>query len=340
MTTPTYRAGRHDRPPEPRGGPVLRFLKKSYNALVRASRYPALLYRTWSQPPKRIALPDAAITLARHPAAPQIHAVGLAGYDVALPPEFVPVAWPVAFSARPRLLIIHAHYEAEANEIFQYAARLPGAAVVMTSSSLPILQAACRALPAHDLFCLLVPNRGRDVLPFLLVARLLRLAPFRHFVKVHTKRSPHLAEGRQWFIDHIEKLLAPDALAAVAALDPERPILLGSETLRIADYERRNWRWLDALIGPARSPALRFVPGTMFAGTRRLLELTNERDLLQWRFEPERGQLDGCLHHALERYFGYLAVAEGGYCGELPSGGHALDHPPQSKSDVSDLDHC
>ncbi len=317
MSTSTYRAGPRDRPPEPRGGPVLRFLKKSYNALVRASRYPALLYRTWPQPPRRIALPDAAIALGRDPGAPQIHAVGLAGYDVALPPGFAPVAWPVAFSARPRLLIVHAHYQEEAREIFARAAQRTDLAVAVTSSSLPILQTACRMLPAHDLFCLLVPNRGRDVLPFLLLARLLRLEAFTHFVKVHTKRSPHLAGGREWFIDHIESLLAPEALAAIGALDPARPILLGSETLRLADYERRNRRWLDALIGTARAGELRFVPGTMFAGTRRLLELTNERDLLQWRFEPERGQLDGCLHHALERYFGYLAVAAGGYCGEL-----------------------
>jgi rhamnan synthesis protein F len=304
---------------EPSGGPVLRFLKKSYNAVMRWRGLPALIYRTWPQPPKPIALPDSGIALGRHPATPQIHAVGLASYEVALPPGFVPIGWPVAFSARPRLLIVHAHYEEEAQEIFQHAARLPDVAVAVTSSSLPILQTACRMLPAHDLFCLLVPNRGRDVLPFLLLARLLRLEAFTHFVKVHTKRSPHLAGGREWFVDHIERLLARDAFDAIAALDPARPIVLGSETLRIADYERRNRRWLDALIGKARAPALRFVPGTMFAGTRRLLELLNERDLLQWRFEPERGQLDGCLHHALERYFGYLAVAEGGYCGELPS---------------------
>ena len=319
MSTPTYRAGPRDRPPEPRGGPVLRFLKKSYNAAVRASRYPALVYRTWPQPPQRIALPDAGIVLARDPAAPRIHAVGLAGYDVVPPSGFVPVVRPVAFGARPGLVIVHAHYAEEAEEIFQHAARLDDVAVAVTSSSHAILQTACRMLPAHDLFCLLVPNRGRDVLPLLLVARLLDLAPFAHFVKVHTKRSPHLSDGRQWFVDHVSRLLAPDTFKALAALDPARPVVLGTETLAIADYERRNRRWLRALMGQARSPDLRFVPGTMFAGTRRFLELLNARDLLQWRFEPERGQLDGCLHHALERYFGYLASVEGGYCGELPS---------------------
>jgi rhamnan synthesis protein F len=304
--------------PEPSGGPLLRFLKKSYNAVMRWRGLPALLYRTWPQRPKRIALPDESIALARGSDAPQIHAVGLASYDVAVPPGFVPLAWPLDFSARPRLLIVHAHYQEEAEEIFQHAARLDDVAVAVTSSAPAILQTACRMLPAHDLFCLLVPNRGRDVLPFLLLARLLNLAPFTHFVKVHTKRSPHLTGGREWFVDHISRLLAPQALDAVAALEPERPILLGSETLPIGGYSRRNRRWLDRLIGEAYPPATRFVPGTMFAGTRRFLALMNERELMQWRFEPERGQLDGCLHHALERYFGYLAFANGGYCAELP----------------------
>ena len=42
-----------------------------------------------------------------------------------------------------------------------------------------------------------------------------------------------------------------------------------------------------------------------------------QKNLYLHRLEEEKGQLDGCLVHALERYFGYLAMAGGGECNTL-----------------------
>ena len=55
-----------------------------------------------------------------------------------------------------------------------------------------------------------VPNRGRDLAPFLLqMLPVARAAGHRSFIKLHTKSSPHLSEGQDWAAHLVDSLLDP-----------------------------------------------------------------------------------------------------------------------------------
>jgi hypothetical protein len=91
-------------------------------------------------------------------------------------------------------------------------------------------------------------------------------------------------------------------------IDPSSPALLGTSIRPWTDHYAYNKHWLGELLrGHELSAASVFIPGSMFIGSGRFLEILKQSDLLRYRFEDEKGQLDGCLHHAVERYLGVIA---------------------------------
>ena len=156
-----------------------------------------------------------------------------------------------------------------------------------------------------------VENRGRDIAPFLL-----QLLPeviahgHQFFVKVHTKQSPHLAEGSAWADHLIQSLLMPEALKIC------QNVLVGEDSVGVvspagtlvplslhldrnhpfvktyqADYGLDGCWMLDQ----------NYVAGSMMAG--RLKAIAPWRHLISSlsQFEREQGQTDGTVAHGLER---------------------------------------
>jgi hypothetical protein len=156
-----------------------------------------------------------------------------------------------------------------------------------------------------------VDNRGRDVAPFLLHLLPAALAiGHQRFVKVHTKRSPHLADGDRWAAHLIGSLLTPEALSTIDAVleqDPSLALLAPAGTLLpMSLHLDRNVDAIHAAMAGLRqdgSWALDqdFIGGSMMAGRLQAIApwLKMVRDLDS--FEIEQGQADGTVAHGLER---------------------------------------
>lgn len=156
-----------------------------------------------------------------------------------------------------------------------------------------------------------VENRGRDIAPFLL--HLLPAAVnvgHLFFVKVHTKRSPHLSEGQRW-ADHLQaSLFTPEALQhCQAVLDSDREIGLLAPPggcVPLALHIDRNYMRVAAYQKSYKLEGAWLLDQSYIAGSMMSGRL---KAILPWikmvsslsDFEFERGQTDGTMAHGLER---------------------------------------
>lgn len=177
-------------------------------------------------------------------------------------------------------------------------------------------------------------NRGRDVAPFLRAMDEFDLYARPVVLKVHTKRSPHLGdEGGRWFDILLERMMG-DAVGAAWVLDkfaryPEIGMVFHSCAQKLASQTMfSNAPWVDRLLqrmGAGRlagQPEWQFSAGTMFWCRGAALRPMREAKLQLDEFEPESGQLDGTLAHAIERVLP-VAVSHTGHlvlCAEYPAG--------------------
>jgi lipopolysaccharide biosynthesis protein len=225
-------------------------------------------------------------------------------------------------SGNRRLIILHAYYEDEANAIMDKLGQFNDYDLVLTT---PIPAIRDRFLARFDprrSACFFAANVGRDVLPFLLVLAFGDLSGYQHFVKIHTKRSSHLSHGGKWFSANVEVLIGDHRMTdrIFDLIDPNKPCIYGLECRPMTDHFRSNRHWLTFLLRTSdRDLKGRFIPGTMFAGSGEFLRQLATLNLHLHQFEAESGQLDGCLIHALERYFGHFAHTHGGECATFDS---------------------
>jgi lipopolysaccharide biosynthesis protein len=139
-------------------------------------------------------------------------------------------------------------------------------------------------------------------------------------LKLHTKRSDHREDGDAWRDELLDDLLAPDAYARITSafrsdellgmVGPARHRLattayIGANGERVADVGRRLG--VESLDSDAS-----FFAGTMFYVRLAALGPLTALGLEPHDFEPEAGQIDGTLAHALERCFP-LAVESAGF---------------------------
>ena len=174
--------------------------------------------------------------------------------------------------------------------------------------STPLERLAAAAAVLRRKGCLVVKlfgvtNRGRDIAPFLLQLLPAVLANgHRGFIKLHTKASPHLADGEDWGEHLIESLLDPSllqglgkqlqldhGLGLLAPAGTRVPITLQLQNNgpHLLQLQRRSGMGGVELLGAE------FIAGSMFAGRVDLLKpLVNLGQQLS-DFEPEAGQTDG-----------------------------------------------
>ncbi|MEI5668086.1 rhamnan synthesis F family protein [Bosea sp. CCNWLW174] len=161
-------------------------------------------------------------------------------------------------------------------------------------------------------------NRGRDIAPFLAVLGSGGLDGYDAVLKLHTKRSPHLRDGE------IRRKLLFDMLCgernatllALTAFEDRRTGMVGWRGC----FRTRPFYWMlnEARVreiagrmevrGDAR---LGFFEGSMFWFRPAALAALTELKLRPEDFEAEALQLDGTLHHAIERCFTIAAWARG-----------------------------
>lgn len=159
-------------------------------------------------------------------------------------------------------------------------------------------------------------NRGRDILPFLLSLKQVRSNEL--ILKVHTKKSSHRGDGDVWRNELINKLLEPTATREIfeAFRKDYRlgMIVPDGHVLSVDEFMGHNRMQYDALCNrlmPKQSHVLHpiFAGGAMFFARKQALEPLLQLAHDPAAFEPEQGQLDGTLAHAVERILGVTVQA-------------------------------
>jgi len=182
-------------------------------------------------------------------------------------------------------------------------------------------------------------NRGRDVGPFIAVHRNRMLDHYDAVLKLHSKKSLYdSSRGTAWRQNMYRQLCGNSKITrrSIALLRDGLVGMIGPRGYHIGSSDDWYWgsnrntvhRLLQSLSAkPLRddSLGLSFFAGTMFWFTpKALLGLHKIPDTLL-EFEPENGQLDGTLAHALERVFGMLPAMTGYRLASLASAGLEFD---------------
>jgi lipopolysaccharide biosynthesis protein len=137
------------------------------------------------------------------------------------------------------------------------------------------------------------------------------------FLKLHTKKSPHLPrdEGDSWRTRLLDGLMpgGKDQEKLISALARIEEFGFATPENCVAGREswgknRRNVRILRRRAGVNGRRGLLFPAGSMFYCDRSIAEAFAKLGLSDEDFEPESGQLDGTLSHALERFIWFLTV--------------------------------
>ncbi|GJE16949.1 rhamnan synthesis F family protein [Methylobacterium marchantiae] len=217
-------------------------------------------------------------------------------------------------------VVAHLYYLDLLPEILACRAALPdGAPLHLTVPSDRVEQAQIllRGIPATVIHpC---ENRGRDIAPFIALLNAGTFAAYDAVLKLHTKRSPHLLDGE------IRRKLLFSMLAGgqnatrrlLAEFEAPDTGLVGWKACYRAapSYWMANEARVRAITRqmgiPDDAVRLGFFEGSMFWFRPVALTRLRHLHLRPEDFEPEARQLDGTLHHAIERCFTISARADG-----------------------------
>jgi lipopolysaccharide biosynthesis protein len=160
-----------------------------------------------------------------------------------------------------------------------------------------------------------MPNHGRDIFPFLHLINAGLLDPYRAVCKIHTKKSPHRADGDQWREHLIEGVLGAPHQTRIRL---NHFLKTPDCALWVADgqiYSGAEW-WgsnltrcrelLHRVDIPCDPSALRFPAGSMYWLKPVMIDMLRGLGLEAGDFEPEQAQVDGTTAHAIERVIGHL----------------------------------
>lgn len=172
------------------------------------------------------------------------------------------------------------------------------------------------------------PNHGRDIAPFMnaLLPAMIH-GGHDHFIKIHTKKSPHLDAGNDWASHLISSLVSESGLQFIRdAFSQARPVGLLSppgSIIPISACLNLNAIWLKTLLATidvsGQSAVEKvFIAGSMFAGKVSAFKpLVNSLPTLS-SYEPEQGQVDATLAHAIERFLSIYIQHHGYLIEEIP----------------------
>jgi len=164
-------------------------------------------------------------------------------------------------------------------------------------------------------------NRGRDIAPFLinLLPEALRTGHYS-FIKLHTKKSPHLKAGHDWSNHLLTSLLNNKLMSKLddaVRTDPELGLYAPPGTLLKSSIALGcNAEHLEMLLEKMKwdgawALAQSYVAGSMMAGRLSTMKSLEQLELTIDNFETEQGQTDGTLAHALERLMSWQYANQG-----------------------------
>jgi hypothetical protein len=244
---------------------------------------------------------------------------------VPLPRNRMVVSPPAPATARIGVFA-HIYYPELADEIISHINNIGSKTCtiyISTDSAVKAQEIAAqfREESRHAFEIRICENRGRDMAP-MIVTYADRLPQLDYALHIHTKKSPHYEQGfdawRQYLLaetlgtpELVENILAMLAVDGVGAIIPEHFAPIKPIIQWFGNFETTA-ALLD-LAGEtlSRTNLVDFPSGSMFwfrpAALAKLLAL----DLQYCHFDPEQGQTDGTLAHALERSILYFVEAAG-----------------------------
>lgn len=240
-------------------------------------------------------------------------------------------------------IMVHVFYLDLLDELAHDLAHMPVPYVLMLSvgdeAARDAALARCRGLPrVQALEVRIVPNRGRDLAPFLLTFReeILGLDVVCH---LHTKKSLYSGQEQgRWRRYLVERLLGSGArIAWILGMFQATPQLgmVYPESFAAVPWWAHTWlsnvacaRELGARLGIAVDPTayLDYPAGSMFWARTAALRPLYDLQLPLVAFPPEQGQTDGTTQHALERLLGLVVPRQGMLLGILPAEGTQALH--------------
>ena len=163
-----------------------------------------------------------------------------------------------------------------------------------------------------------LPNKGRDVLPFLVVSRAISsIKQYKYILKLHSKKSPHRSDGDKWLNELLDELIPKNCANIMHILEEKKTGAVGpsKHVVSLKRYIGGNRNHMvyilkkitsketmdEVLLNTKQYP---FFGGTMFWCRVDLLRPLLESDLDSADFNPESRQLDMTTAHAVERIMG------------------------------------
>lgn len=217
-------------------------------------------------------------------------------------------------------ILAHAYYVDMIPEILACRAGLHGQVTVHLTVPAERMEEALQVVgESPDVAIHACENRGRDIAPFLSILNSGLLDSFDAVLKLHTKRSPHLLDGeirRKMLFRMLCGSKHTTSRALAAFEDPTTGLVGWEASYRTAPpYWMLNEARVRAIASRMNAPAdtirLGFFEGSMFWFRPSALAALRELAFSPEDFEPEARQLDGTLHHAVERCFTIAARARG-----------------------------
>lgn len=172
-----------------------------------------------------------------------------------------------------------------------------------------------------DARVVVVPNCGRDVLPFVEVIRHISKLGYVNVLKLHSKKSPHRKDGSTWrdkIVDSLVPASTEQYKDIITVLSKKNTAIIGpgGEYLSLLVNFSATGHYVKMLSGKMVDTKLAhdlvrvsdeygFFAGTMFwARIDALMPIIDNVSAVD--FEPELGQVDSTLAHALERLFNVI----------------------------------
>ena len=171
-----------------------------------------------------------------------------------------------------------------------------------------------------------LPNKGRDIFPFLALFKEIQSLGYKLILKLHTKRSSYLndykvdADGEKWLQTTLCSLAQwKKRVNDIFDLFDSNPYLgIFSPFGHLYPFKSTdaNFQTIAQLIPGVDEDAFNekqfvYTGGSMFWFRPEAIKAVLKLDLTAENFEEESGQGDGTLVHAIERLFGVLCQTAG-----------------------------
>ena len=235
---------------------------------------------------------------------------------------------PKTDSARQLCVLVHVYYPELWDELSRYIENLPVGGydlyvnLVEDTFDTGLLRRVRDAFPDARVY--ISENVGRDIGGYFRLLDNLRIEDYPLFCLLHTKKSPHMAEGevQRWRRRLLEPVLGTRECAADnirTMLEDETVGIVGSSHCRYTEMDANREKYdtlLEALYISESSDEVEFLSGTMMLlrgdVLRRVFEAAQGVAFERSDAVTVEGDPDGAWAHAVERVFGAV-VRDSGY---------------------------